>query len=70
MKENCGNCRNRFKLWKSDYSKGGCEHSNPDGYICMAFANEGIADWMVGLEEEHGMCECYQPKESKHERSD
>ena len=63
MKECCGTCKLRFKLDKSDYSKGGCVHTDMEGYICMAFANEGIAEWMVGLEEEHEMCECYQPKE-------
>ena len=65
MKENCGNCRNRFELRKSDYSKGGCEHSQLDGFVCMAFAIEGIAEWMVGLDEEKDMCECYMPKRQR-----
>ena len=58
--ECCMNCRNRYTLEKLDYSKGGCEHSKPDGFICMAFANERTASWMVGLEAEKGYCECWE----------
>lgn len=62
--ECCRNCKLRYDLKKSDYSKGGCEHTNPQGFICMAFADEGIAEWMYGVSEE-GMCECFTPKEKK-----
>lgn len=65
MKECCANCRNKYKLTKFDYSKGGCEHTDMDGYICMAFAYEKQAVWMVGLQEQLGFCECYVPKENE-----
>ena len=65
MKECCANCRNKYKLTKFDYSKGGCKHTDMDGYICMAFAYEGEAVWMVGLQEGLGFCECYVPKENE-----
>lgn len=61
MNECCETCRLRLRMEKLDYSKGGCTHSFPDGFICLAFADEGIGCWMVGLEPTAGMCECYQP---------
>ena len=64
MKECCANCRNRYALKKLDYSKGGCEHTDMEGFICMAFADERIAAWTVGIDAENGMCECYQEKET------
>ena len=64
MKECCNTCKKKFKIEKSDYSRGGCEHSWPDGYICMAFSNEGIATWMVGCSD-LGQCEVYEPKERR-----
>ena len=63
IKECCDTCRNRLEIKKFDYSKGGCIHSDPGGYICLAFAYEGSGIWMYGLVE--GMCECYSPKEEK-----
>ena len=63
MKECCANCRRRYKLEKFDYSRGGCEHTEMDGYICMAFADEKVAVWMVGKDERNGMCEVFSPKE-------
>lgn len=63
MKECCANCRRRYKLVKFDYSRGGCEHTDMDGHICMAFADEGKAIWMVGFDERDGMCEVFSPKE-------
>ena len=59
MKECCESCRNRYKLVKFDYSRGGCKHTDMDGYICMAFASENQAVWMVGQQEQFGLCECY-----------
>lgn len=62
MKECCATCNNNYKIEKSDYSHGGCNHSWPEGFICMAFANEGIATWMVGNDPNFGRCEVYSPK--------
>ena len=63
FKECCKTCRNRLEIKKYDYSKGGCVHSDPGGYICLAFSDEGIGVWMYGLVV--GMCECYAPNEDK-----
>lgn len=62
MKECCANCRRRYKLTRFDYSHGGCEHTDMDGYICMAFADERQAVWMVGLNAEKALCELFEPK--------
>lgn len=63
MSESCGNCAYCYRLKKLDYSQGGCIHTNMDGYICMAFADEGITYWMVGNDLNSDMCEAYTPKE-------
>lgn len=65
MEENecCATCKLRLRIEKLDYSNRGCEHTWPEGYICLALANEGIAAWMVGHPAERGMCECYYSKE-------
>lgn len=59
MGECCATCRNRFNLTKFDYSSGGCKHTKMEGYICMAFAAERDAVWMVGTDEDD-LCECYE----------
>ena len=59
MKECCANCKNRYKLKKFDYSREGCDHADMDGFICMAFASEKQATWMVGINERFGICECF-----------
>ena len=58
----CTNCRLKLRLEKYDYSKGGCKHTPKDGYICLAFANEGLAVQMVGINPEDGGCEMFAPK--------
>lgn len=65
---NCNTCKKRLDLRMSDYSSFGCKDYDLGGYICMAFANEGKAIWMIGQNEYTGYCECYQ--ERKNERSD
>ena len=70
MEESCVTCKHRYKLHKSVYSRNGCEHSEMEGFVCMCFANEGIAEWMMGAVEEYGICEAYQPKESMKETQD
>ena len=59
--ECCATCTLKYRIEKMDYSKGGCEHSDPDGFICMAFSSEGLACWIVGNDPKQGMCECYCP---------
>ena len=56
--ECCDTCKLRYEIQRWDYSHGGCEHTNPEGHVCMAFRSEGIAVWMVG---NTGMCEAYTP---------
>ena len=62
MKECCSNCRSFLNLEKLDYSRGGCEHTRMEGFICIAVADEGIADWMVGLDPDTEMCECWEER--------
>jgi len=59
----CGTCRFMLRLEKLDYSGKGCQHTDMDGFVCMAFADEGVANWMVGLSD--GRCECYEKREGK-----
>ena len=58
-KSNCKTCKNRLDLEKLDYSNDGCKHTKMDGFICLAHEYEGLASWMVGLDENKAMCECY-----------
>lgn len=64
MSEYCATCKHRYNLKKLDYSNGGCVDTDMTGYICMAFADENIACWMVGQNEQTGMCEVYERKQS------
>lgn len=57
----CKNCRHSYSPQKWDYSKGGCEHTEMEGHVCMLFADEGKAIWQVGAD--YGMCEGYAPRE-------
>ena len=63
--KDCSNCKLCYKLQKLDYSQGGCIHTDMDGYICMVFADEGIANWMVGHDMYAGFCEMFTPKEKE-----
>lgn len=56
----CMNCRYRYTLEKLDWSNGGCEHSSPEGFICMASMNEKEANWMVGLDGWKLYCDCWE----------
>ena len=59
--ECCATCKHKYRLEKLDYSQGGCIHTPLDGYICMAFERERLAEWMVGDDPENEMCEMYEP---------
>lgn len=68
MTESCENCRLRLKLSKWDYSdvkNKGVPKEDMEGYVCLAFQNEGLAVWLVGESEKNGMCECWEERESK-----
>ena len=62
MNECCSNCRLCLRLTKYDYSGKGCEHTKLDGFACLAFAGEGDAIWMVGLDPDKEMCECWKER--------
>ena len=62
MTECCATCANRYDLERLDYSKGGCKHEKMDGYICMAFADEGQAMWIIGTYPLEEICECYKAR--------
>lgn len=63
MDECCARCRNAYGLSKFDYSNGGCEHTVMGGYVCMAFADERLAVWMIGGDPGIDRCEAFVPKE-------
>ena len=58
----CTNCRLKLRLEKWDYSKRGVPKQEQEGYVCLAFANEGLAVQMVGINPEDGGCEMFTPK--------
>ena len=64
----CNDCRYNLKLEKYDYLHGGCQHSDYDGFACMAFASEGTAVHMVGSNPETKYCECWMPRKGDGER--
>lgn len=55
----CVNCQHMYLPRRSDYSKGGCKSTWVEGYICLAFGDEGIATWMIGNNEHTAFCECF-----------
>ena len=61
-------CVFRLDAERFDYSQGGCKHSKMEGFICMAFASERTAIWMVGLPD-GCMCEMYANKDDVMERT-
>ena len=65
LKPQCATCHKRFDLKRFDYSTIGCEHTDMDGFICMAFADENIAIWMVGINEDTEGCEVYTERKSE-----
>lgn len=59
----CNDCKYKLNLERYDYSQGGCTHSDEDGYVCMAFNDEGIAIHMIGLNPNvDDGCEMYNAK--------
>lgn len=62
MTDGCKNCRYRLELMKLDYRRRGCKHTKMEGFLCTAFADEGIANWMLGLDDDNSKCECWQRK--------
>ena len=61
----CKTCERMKEIEKLDYSGKGCKHTKLKGFVCLALLFEGCAYWMVGLDPEKGMCECYMPKKGR-----
>ena len=55
----CANCQHMLLPKRADYSRGGCETTWMEGFVCTAFADEGIAMWMIGCNEHTAHCECF-----------
>ena len=58
----CRTCEYRLDGVKSDHTLLGSVidfDSDMDGFICLALAYEGVAYWMLGVDEENGICEMY-----------
>ena len=65
MKECCRTCKHRLDGVKSDYTLLGSEidiDSDMDGFICLGLAYEGVAHWMLGVDEDEGFCEMYKER--------
>lgn len=65
MEECCKTCGHNLKLTRFDYTDTGCKHTEMEGFICTAFAFEGDAIWMMGLNQEKDLCECFYPRSKK-----
>ena len=63
--ECCVNCQHMLLPKRADYSKGGCETTWVEGFVCTAFADEGIAMWMIGCNERTAHCECFCKRKCK-----
>lgn len=62
-KMSCKNCKRYLNLIKFDYlPTGKVNHDKMRGYVCTAFASEGDAVWMCGLNPAEQTCEMYEEK--------
>lgn len=62
MRECCENCARCFDLEKFEWQK---PFKKMDGYICMAFAEDRTAVWIVGEDRKSGMCEMYSERRER-----
>ena len=62
MQECCETCRNNLQLERWDYTKPNVPKEEMDGYVCLAFASEGLAVQMIGSDPETGRCEMFSQK--------
>ena len=68
--DGCHNCNYRLKPKLFDYRGKGCKHKDMKGFVCLAFANEGIATLMVWLDDDDSKCECWVRKETSDDHSE
>lgn len=57
--ECCATCRHAYALEEWDFSGKGCAHRSLGGYVCMGFADERKAVWVVGMDSTEWHCEAY-----------
>ena len=65
MSSCCRTCKFRIDGVKSDHTLLGSGidiDSDMDGFICLGLAYEGVAFWMLGVDEDKGMCEMYKER--------
>ena len=60
--ECCANCTKCLKLVRHHHYHGGVSHIEYDDFICLAFASEGLAIWMSGVDPKKDRCEVFSPK--------
>ena len=63
-KECCANCTKCLKLVRHHHFVHGVDHIDYGGYICLAFAFEGIAVWLTGTDPNKERCEEFSAKET------
>lgn len=64
----CRTCESHLDGVKSDHTLLGSGidiDSDMDGFICLALAYEGVAYWMLGVDEERGICEMYKERSKR-----
>lgn len=68
MSECCKTCKYHLDGVKSDHTLLGTDapiDSDMDGFICLGLAYEGIAFWMLGVDEDKGFCEVYKERKMR-----
>lgn len=64
----CRTCKSHLDGVKSDHTLLGSGidiDSDMDGFICLALAYESVAYWMLGVDEERGICEMYEERSKR-----
>ena len=65
MSRCCRTCKYRLDGVKSNHTLLGSGidiDSDMDGFICLALSYEGVAHWMLGVDEDKGICEMYKER--------
>lgn len=68
MVECCGTCVHNRKLFRYDYSRGGCEKTACEGFACAAFSEDGSIIHSVGKNIYGGLCDRYERRDSLNEQ--
>lgn len=65
MEKNCKSCKNSLTLEIWDYNTPKVPRMALPGFVCTLFAPDGICSYMLGVDKEEALCECYQEREKK-----